>query len=108
MKTPGKMVTCDGRGCNAKEFFEPGELEISDWVDIPGKGQFCEECKVDACAENREEMAGDLYEVNQLRHDAVTMSLRLLGEDQETFAPECAEVMARWKVELEKIGVLKV
>lgn len=29
--------------------------------------------------------------------DALTMALRLLGEDENTFSPETAEVMDRWR-----------
>jgi hypothetical protein len=32
-----------------------------------------------------------------LRSDAMTMALRLYGEKQDTFAPETAEVMGRWR-----------
>ena len=34
--------------------------------------------------------------VEMLESDALTMSLRLLGEDDSTFSPECHEVMTRW------------
>lgn len=30
-------------------------------------------------------------------NDAMTMALRLLGEDDNTFAPETYEVMSRWR-----------
>lgn len=35
-------------------------------------------------------------ELNQLHEDAMTMALRLLGERDDTFAPETREVMNRW------------
>jgi hypothetical protein len=34
-----------------------------------------------------------------LYNDALTMALRLMGEDDATFSPECAEVMDRWRGE---------
>lgn len=34
--------------------------------------------------------------VMQLEDDCMTMALRLLGEDESTFAPETYEVMQRW------------
>lgn len=37
-------------------------------------------------------------ELQQLHQDALTMALRLLGEDEDTFAPETHEVMSRWRV----------
>lgn len=36
-------------------------------------------------------------ENENLKGDALTMALRLLGEDENTFGPECYEVMKRWK-----------
>jgi hypothetical protein len=33
----------------------------------------------------------------QLRHDCLTLAIRLMGEDPATFAPETAEVMDRWR-----------
>lgn len=36
-------------------------------------------------------------EAADLRADAMTMALRLHGEDQSTSAPETAEVMRRWR-----------
>lgn len=36
-------------------------------------------------------------ENEKLKGDAMTMALRLLGEDENTFSPECYEVMKRWK-----------
>jgi hypothetical protein len=32
-----------------------------------------------------------------LESDATTLALRLLGEGEETFSPETAEVMSRWR-----------
>ncbi|HSW62195.1 MAG TPA: hypothetical protein VLH56_02570 [Dissulfurispiraceae bacterium] len=34
--------------------------------------------------------------IKELEADALTMALRLLGEDDSTFSPECHEVMSRW------------
>ena len=34
---------------------------------------------------------------NAAERDALTMALRLLGEDESTFAPETHEVMKRWR-----------
>lgn len=34
--------------------------------------------------------------INELEEDCMTMALRLLGEDFDTFAPETREVMERW------------
>lgn len=36
-------------------------------------------------------------ELNQLHDDAMTLALRLMGEDEDTFAPETREVMSRWR-----------
>jgi len=33
----------------------------------------------------------------QILKDAMIMALRLLGEDEDTFSPECREVMNRWR-----------
>ena len=38
-----------------------------------------------------------------LRSDAMTMALRLHGEKDETFAPETAEVMKRWRPKVEAL-----
>jgi len=38
-----------------------------------------------------------INEIIQLKKDALVMALRLMGEDDETFSPECHEVMKRWK-----------
>jgi len=38
-----------------------------------------------------------LVKVQQLRSDCITMALRLYGEDQNTFSPETATVMDRWR-----------
>ena len=35
--------------------------------------------------------------INALEKDALTMAMRLMGEDENTFAPETIEVMRRWK-----------
>jgi hypothetical protein len=40
----------------------------------------------DRCRKNLEEALAD----------CMVMALRLLGESDRTFSPECAEVMARW------------
>lgn len=37
---------------------------------------------------------------NKLLADAEIMALRLLGEDEATFSPECFEVMGRWRKHL--------
>ena len=36
-------------------------------------------------------------EIHQLESDCMTLALRLLGEDPNTFSPETQEVMTRWK-----------
>ncbi|GEM_PF-7098681 len=38
-----------------------------------------------------------INEIIQLKKDALVMALRLMGEDDETFSPECHEVMKRWE-----------
>ena len=38
-----------------------------------------------------------INEIIQLKKDAFAMALRLIGEDDETFSPECYEVMKRWE-----------
>lgn len=35
--------------------------------------------------------------INSLEKDALIMALRLVGEDESSFAPETIEVMKRWK-----------
>jgi hypothetical protein len=35
--------------------------------------------------------------IDALEKDALTMAMRLMGEDENTFAPETMEVMRRWK-----------
>lgn len=42
-------------------------------------------------------IAADMIE--RLKDDALTMALRLLGEDGDSFAPETREVMDRWRKE---------
>jgi hypothetical protein len=37
---------------------------------------------------------------DKLISDAETMAMRLMGEDDSTFSPECAEVMKRWRKHL--------
>ncbi len=45
-------------------------------------------------------------EAADLRSDALTMALRLFGESNDTFAPETAEVMGRWRPIVEaKLGI---
>ena len=36
-------------------------------------------------------------ENEKLKTEAMTMALRLLVEDENTFSPECYEVMKQWK-----------
>jgi len=38
-----------------------------------------------------------LADIQLLYQDALTMALRLAGEDDDTFAPELYEVMKRWR-----------
>ena len=38
-----------------------------------------------------------INEIIQLKKDALVMALRLMGEKDETFSPECYEVMKRWE-----------
>ena len=45
-------------------------------------------------------MKDDKY-VEELKQDALIMALRLLGEDENTFGPECREVMDRWRTIVE-------
>ena len=33
----------------------------------------------------------------QLESDALTMALRLMGEEEDTMGPECRKVMDRWR-----------
>ena len=42
-------------------------------------------------------------EAARLREDALIMALRLLGEDENSFGPECREVMSRWRPKAEKL-----
>jgi hypothetical protein len=35
--------------------------------------------------------------LDRLQKDALTMALRLMGEDEDSFSPECREVMERWR-----------
>lgn len=39
----------------------------------------------------------------QLERDAMTMALRLWGEDESTFSPETREVMKRWRPRVEAL-----
>src|SRR5574343_710404 len=39
----------------------------------------------------------------QMESDAMTPALRLYGEDDSTFSPECYEVMRRWRPMVEAI-----
>ena len=41
--------------------------------------------------------------VEGLKQDALIMALRLLGEDEDTFGPECREVMDRWRPIAERV-----
>jgi len=41
--------------------------------------------------------------VEELQQDALTMALRLLGEDANSFSPECREVMDRWRPIAERV-----
>jgi hypothetical protein len=45
---------------------------------------------------NKEEIAKLDYSLF-ITLDAIIMALRLIGEDESTFSPECAEVVARWR-----------
>ena len=46
-------------------------------------------------------------ELMEARRDALTMALRLLGENEDTFAPETLGVMARWKsAALQRLGIM--
>lgn len=40
---------------------------------------------------------GPLMTMTQTEKDCLTLALRLLGEDPETFSPEAAKVMDRWR-----------
>jgi len=35
--------------------------------------------------------------VESIKKDALVMALRLLGENEDTFSPECREAMSRWR-----------
>ena len=39
----------------------------------------------------------------QMESDAITMALRLYGEDEATLSPECYEVMRRWRPKVEAL-----
>jgi hypothetical protein len=41
--------------------------------------------------------AWDIEELARLYRDALTLALRLMGEDESTFSPETAAVMDRWR-----------
>lgn len=80
---------------------EPGEdveFEIStnDLTTI-----FVRACQVEAGREIEQRqkwIVGEPPEsLIRLGEDALIMSLRLLGEDDSTFSPECFEVMKRWR-----------
>jgi hypothetical protein len=38
----------------------------------------------------------------QLRADVITLGMRLMGEEEESFSPEVSEVMSRWRTHLER------
>lgn len=40
--------------------------------------------------------------IEQLEHDAMVIALRLMGEDDATFSPECHEAMKRWREKAQK------
>lgn len=44
-----------------------------------------------------------MQENMQLRADCMTMALRLYGENEDTFSPETAECMDRWRPKVEAI-----
>jgi hypothetical protein len=35
--------------------------------------------------------------IESIERDALVMALRLMGEKESTFSPECYEVMTRWR-----------
>ena len=41
--------------------------------------------------------------ITRLKQDCLTMALRLYGEDPDTFSPETAEVMDRWRPRVEAL-----
>jgi len=41
-------------------------------------------------------------EKSQLYKDALTMAMRLMGEEEDSMSPECREVMTRWRPECVK------
>lgn len=41
--------------------------------------------------------------IARLKQDCLTMALRLYGEDPDTFSPETAEVMDRWRPRVEAL-----
>ena len=58
------------------------------------KWGFCEECEKIAALQ--EEANKNMEELCRARADALVMALRLFGEDDSTFGPECHEVMKKW------------
>jgi hypothetical protein len=42
-------------------------------------------------------------QIGELEHDCMTMALRLMGEDPDSFAPETREVMNRWRPKVEAL-----
>ncbi len=51
----------------------------------------------------RQTSASLVAKIEELERDCMTLALRLYGEDDNTFAPETREVMARWRPRAEAL-----
>ena len=82
-------------------------LKQMDEVEVVQKigCEICEECGPNAdcglvpkeCGRILGAIAELTKHIETIKQDATTMALRLLGEDENTFSPECYEVMKRWR-----------
>jgi len=78
------------------EYVEKLEKEVEKLEKEVEKWQAMEDKQRQKKEYYHEESAKLTMERDRLRADALTMALRLLGEDDSTFGPECHEVMQRW------------
>ena len=79
------------------------ELYVTFWMDRKSENVLITEADLVDLVQHKMAMMGITCHVKAIEivpepvADALVMALRLLGEDDDTFSPECREAMSRWR-----------
>lgn len=91
------FVPCDIAACNCGSWHPRYGLQER-WEEIK---EAVSEAGHPLCNDNGHILLNAIKELiaerDKLHDDAMTMALRLLGENEDSFAPETREVMSRWR-----------